>query len=52
MAMMSRGIAGVRGTTLVINVPGSPKGASESVEVVVGVLAHAVDQLAAGDHPR
>ncbi|CAN5269209.1 MogA/MoaB family molybdenum cofactor biosynthesis protein [soil metagenome] len=51
-AMMSRGVAGIRDRTLVINVPGSPKGARESVEVVVGVLAHAVDQLAAGDHAR
>ena len=52
MAMLSRGVAGVRGSTLVINVPGSPKGARESIEVVVGVLRHAVDQLAAGDHTR
>lgn len=52
MAMMSRGVAGIRDRTLVVNVPGSPKGARESVEVVVGVLAHAVDQLAAGDHVR
>ncbi len=52
MAMLSRGVAGVRGSTLVINVPGSPKGARESIEVVVGVLRHAVDQLAAGDHRR
>lgn len=52
MAMMSRGVAGIRDRTLVINVPGSPKGARESVEVIVGVLAHAVDQLAAGDHLR
>ena len=49
-AMLSRGIAGIRDRTLVVNVPGSPKGARESVEVVVGVLGHAVDQLAAGDH--
>lgn len=52
MAMLSRGVAGVRGSTLVVNVPGSPKGARESVEVVLGVLRHAVDQLAAGDHRR
>ena len=50
MAMLSRGIAGIRDRTLVVNVPGSPKGARESVEVVIGVLGHAVDQLAAGDH--
>lgn len=52
MAMLSRGVAGIRGSTLVINVPGSPKGARESVEVVAPVLRHAVDQLRAGDHPR
>lgn len=52
MAMLSRGVAGVRGRSLVVNVPGSPKGAVESIEVVVGVLRHAVDQLRAGDHPR
>ncbi|MGI9016561.1 MAG: MogA/MoaB family molybdenum cofactor biosynthesis protein [Euzebya sp.] len=52
MAMLSRAVAGIRGSTLVINVPGSPKGARESIEVVVPVLAHAVDQLAAGDHVR
>jgi molybdopterin adenylyltransferase len=51
MAMLSRGVAGVRGSTLVINVPGSPKGARESVEVVADVLRHAVDQLRAGDPP-
>lgn len=52
MAMLSRAVAGMRGTTLIINVPGSPKGARESVEVVAPVLVHAVDQMAAGDHPR
>ncbi len=52
MAMLSRGVAGVRDGTLVINVPGSPKGARESVEVVAPVLGHAVDQLRSGDHAR
>ncbi|CAN5681891.1 MogA/MoaB family molybdenum cofactor biosynthesis protein [soil metagenome] len=52
MAMLSRAVAGMRGTTLIINVPGSPKGARESVEVVAPVLVHAVDQMAAGDHAR
>jgi molybdopterin adenylyltransferase len=52
MAMLSRGAAGVRDRVLVINVPGSPKGARESVEVIAPVLRHAVDQLRAGDHDR
>ena len=52
MAMLSRGIAGVRGRTLVVNVPGSPKAAAENLAVVLPVLRHALDQIAGGDHPR
>lgn len=51
MAMLSRAVAGIRGRTLVLNVPGSPKGAVESIRAVTPVLAHAVDQLRGGDHP-
>ncbi len=45
MAALSRGTAGVRGTTLIINVPGSVKGATESLQAVMPVLAHAVQLL-------
>jgi molybdenum cofactor synthesis domain-containing protein len=45
MAALSRGLAGVRGRTLIINVPGSPKGATESLEAVMPVLDHALELL-------
>jgi molybdenum cofactor biosynthesis protein B len=45
MSALSRGMAGVRGRTLVINVPGSVKGATESLEAVMPVLAHAIRLL-------
>lgn len=49
MASLTRAKAGTVGTTLVINVPGSPKGASESLEAVLDVLPHAL-QLLSGDN--
>lgn len=45
MAALSRSMAGVRGQTLIINVPGSPKGAVESLEAVLPALAHAIKLL-------
>jgi molybdopterin adenylyltransferase len=45
MAALSRGIAGVRGRTLILNVPGSMKGATESLEAVLPVLGHAIQLL-------
>ena len=54
MADLSRGTAGIRGTTLVLNVPGSPRGATESLDAVLPLLPHAL-QLLGGDtvrHPR
>ncbi len=44
-AMLSRAVSGIRGKTLIINLPGSPKAVRESLEVVLPVLPHAVETL-------
>jgi molybdopterin adenylyltransferase len=41
-AVLSRGICGVRGKTLILNLPGSPAGAVESLRAVVGIIPHAI----------
>lgn len=46
-AMLSRGTAGIRGRTLIINLPGSPKAAKENLEAVLPALDHALDMLRA-----
>ncbi len=52
MAMLSRAVCGVRGRTLIINLPGSEKGVRENLSVLLPVLPHAIETLrgAAGDH--
>jgi molybdopterin adenylyltransferase len=44
-AALSRGVCGVRGSTLILNLPGSPKGAVESLEAVADLLPHAIELL-------
>jgi molybdenum cofactor synthesis domain-containing protein len=44
-AALSRGLCGVRGTAIILNLPGSPKGAVESLEFVMGLLPHALELL-------
>ncbi len=44
-AALSRSVAGIRGTTLILNLPGSPRGALESLNAVADVLPHAVELL-------
>lgn len=46
MAMLSRGLCGVRSATLIVNLPGSPKAVRESFAVIAPVLPHALDLLA------
>ncbi len=50
LAALSRGVVGTRGSTLIVNLPGSPRGAAESLAALLPVLRHAVEQLAGGDH--
>jgi molybdopterin adenylyltransferase len=52
MAALSRAVAGVRGRTLIVNLPGSEKGVRENLSILLPLLPHAVETLrgAAGDH--
>jgi molybdenum cofactor synthesis domain-containing protein len=51
-SVLSRGVCGVAGRTLVINLPGSPGGVRDGLGVLAEVLDHALDQLAGKDHRR
>ncbi|HET9895177.1 MAG TPA: MogA/MoaB family molybdenum cofactor biosynthesis protein [Streptosporangiaceae bacterium] len=51
-AMLSRGVAGLAGSTLIVNLPGSAGGVRDGMAVLQSVLQHALDQAGGGDHPR
>jgi molybdenum cofactor synthesis domain-containing protein len=51
-AWLSRGVAGLRGTTLIVNLPGSKRGAEDSLKLILPLLRHALEVAAGGqDHP-
>ncbi len=49
-AILSRGIACIRKNTLIINLPGSPRAVSESLEIILAVLPHAIEMMHGGGH--
>jgi molybdenum cofactor synthesis domain-containing protein len=49
-AVLSRGVAGIRNRILIINLPGSPKGAKESLQTILDILPHAVEMIHGGGH--
>ncbi|SDQ49902.1 MogA/MoaB family molybdenum cofactor biosynthesis protein [Thermostaphylospora chromogena] len=51
-SVLSRGVAGQAGATLIVNLPGSSGGVRDGMAVLAPILRHAVDQIRGGDHPR
>ncbi|HSZ48748.1 MAG TPA: MogA/MoaB family molybdenum cofactor biosynthesis protein [Streptosporangiaceae bacterium] len=51
-AALSRGVAGLASTTLIVNLPGSTGGVRDGMAVLAGLIAHTVEQVHGGDHPR
>jgi molybdenum cofactor synthesis domain-containing protein len=51
-SILSRGLAGQAGATLIVNLPGSSGGVRDGMAVLAPILGHAVDQIHGGDHPR
>jgi len=51
-AILSRGVAGVAGRTLIVNLPGSTGGVRDGMAVLAPVLGHAISQINGGDHVR
>jgi molybdopterin adenylyltransferase len=49
-AILSRGVAGIRGTTIIINLPGSPRGAIESLDAIAEFLPHSISILRGARH--
>ena len=51
-AILSRGLAGIAGRTLIVNLPGSTGGVRDGLVVLGPVITHAIDQIHGSDHPR